>query len=143
MTTSSSLSPSQVSSTVESEQSVELPVLPLTFIPINEYTTYRGEVAITEGDLVFHFFITEEANERSNPAPKLYWLEIFPSVLQDVSQHYFNAKFPRLKAAYTEEQASWWLRAFGFGQVLDPHKFAYKFLEALDAALDRAITSSA
>jgi hypothetical protein len=125
-----------VTSTVASEQVAELPVLPLTFIPIKDYTTYAAELAVTEGDLVFHFYVTDEIN--ALPDPHKYWLEIFPEVLERTAKEYFKAEFPRLKAAYTEEKASWWLRAFGFGLVLDPHKFSYQFLDALDRALDGA-----
>ena len=56
-----------------------------------------------------------------------------------MAEEYFQATYPRLKAAYTEEQASWWMRAYGFGQLLDPHKFAYGFFDKLDEALDAAL----
>jgi hypothetical protein len=113
---------------------IELPVLPIKFIQITEYTTFRAEVAITDGDIVFHFYANEEINKL--PDPRKYWLELFPNALSSTAEVYFNATFPRLKAAYTEEQASWWMRAFGFGKLLDPHRFAYKFFDVLDAALD-------
>jgi len=120
----------------------DLPVLPLQFIPITEYTTFRAELAIADGDLIFHFYVTAEVNVRQAPTPLKYWMELFPAVLESMAKTYFNADFPRLKAAYTEEHASWWFRAFGFGHVLDPHKFAYDFLEKLDAALDEAISKT-
>lgn len=131
----------QASSMITAERAI--PAVPIQFIPITEYTTFRAEMAIVDGDLVFHFYITEEANERATPAPHKYWLVMFPVVLSKTAEKYFNAEFPRLKAAYTEEQKSWWMRAFGFGQVLDPHKMGYGFLAALDTALDEAITSEA
>jgi hypothetical protein len=115
----------------------DLPVLPLTFIAIDGYTTFRAEFAITEGDLVFHFFVTDEV--QALQSPKKYWHELFPQALSDVADKHFNVTFPRLKAAYTPEQASWWMRAVGFGKVLDPHRFSYKFFDALDSALDAAM----
>lgn len=115
----------------------DLPVLPLSFIPIDDYTTFRAEFAITEGDIVYHFFVTDEVQKLPNP--KKYWFELFPQALSEVADKHFNATFPRLKAAYTEEQASWWMRAYGFGKVLDPHRFSYKFFDALDSALDAAM----
>jgi len=143
MTTKPTLSSNQVSSTVESEQKAVLPVLALHFLDITDYTTFRAELAVTEGDLVFHFYPTNEVHALKRPTPMAYWSELFPAALETVAQKYFDANESRLKAAYTEEQASWWLRAFGFGHVLDPHKLAYGFLEALDAALDGAITKAA
>lgn len=133
------LSPEKVTSVVTGEQTVdgdpiELPVLPIKFIQITEYTTFRAEVAITDGDIVFHFYANDDINNLPNPSK--YWLDLFPNALSAVAEKYFNATFPRLKAAYTEEQASWWMRAFGFGRLLDPHKSAYKFFDVLDAALD-------
>ena len=139
-TTPASLSPSQVTSQVESEQKGYMPLLPIAFIPILGFTTFSAELAVTEGDLVFHFYVTDEVNAGANP--QKYWHELFPEVLQKTAQEYFKADYPRLKAAYTEEKASWWMRAFGFGLVLDPHKLAYRFFDALDVALDAAIASA-
>ena len=140
MTNPVSLTPKQVNSTVEGEQVAELPVLPIQFMPVKDLTTFAAEVAVTEGDFVYHFYVTDEVNK--GPDPRAYWLELFPSVLEKTAQEYFKADFPRLKAAYTEEKASWWLRAFGFGLVLEPHKMALSFCDALDAALDAATSSS-
>ncbi len=116
-----------------------MPALPIQFMKVTDLTTFAAEVAVSEGDFIYHFFVTDEVNARQDP--KQYWLELFPTVLQAAAQDYFKADFPRLKAAYTEEQASWWLRAYGFGRVLDPHKLALKFCDALDKALDAALTA--
>jgi hypothetical protein len=140
MTNQATLSPNQVTSTVEGEQKGTLPVQAIQFMPVTDLTTFAAEVAVTEGDLVYHFFVTQEVN--ALPDARKYWLELFPEVLEKTAQEYFKADFPRLKAAYTEEQASWWLRAFGFGHVLDPHKLALSFCDALDAALDAATQNS-
>jgi len=136
MTNPTSLSSRQVTSTVTSEQRAEMPVAALQFMPVRDLTTFAAEVAITDGDFVYHFYATEEVNK--GPDPQEYWLKLFPEVLQKTAQEYFKADYPRLKAAYTAEQASWWMRAFGFGRVLDPHKMALGFCDALDKALDSA-----
>jgi hypothetical protein len=143
MTNDPTLNASQVTSTVEAEQKAVLPVLALFFSDVTEYTTFRAELAVTEGDLVFHFYPTPAAHALKQPTPLQYWTELFPECLDRVARQYFNADESRLSAAYTEEMASWWLRGFGFGHVLEPQKFAYGFLAALDAALDGAITSAA
>lgn len=140
------LSPDEAVAALDSAQTKALPVFVVHFIPITEYTTFRADLAVTEGDLVFHFYVTPEVNGRASPSPQAYWLGntcIFANTLAVVAAEYFNAGYPRLKACYTEEFASWWLRAAGFGQKLDPHKFAYDFLERLDAALDAAISKAA
>lgn len=85
--------------------------------------------------------MTKEVNGLADP--KTYWTATFPNTLSVVAEEYFAATYPRLKAAFTEENDSWWMRAYGFGMVLDPHALAYKFLERLDAALDVAMTKTA
>jgi hypothetical protein len=108
---------------------------PLVFVPVDDYTTFRAEFAVTEGDLVFHFFL---AGKSSTQGPGRYWEVLFPAVLEAVAKDIFKAGYPRLQAKHMNDFDidSWWFRAFGFGQVLDPHKLAYKFLDALDLALD-------
>jgi len=129
------------------EQHKNHEVLPLTFIPINDYTTFRAEFAITDGDIVFHFFKTPEVEKLGDPARvRQYWGDVFASVLEPVAKTIFNADVPRLKAQHIfDEDApysrqhpldSWWFRAYGFGHLLDPHAIAYRFAEALDASLD-------
>jgi hypothetical protein len=140
MTTQVPLSRDQAQTQIESEAKNALPVLPLHFIEVRDYTTFALEFAITEGDIVFHFYVTDEVN--ASPDPTHYWKEVFPNTLSVCVESYFKATYPRIKAAYTEEKASWWMRAYGFGLVLDPHNFVYKFLDELDAALDGAVNSS-
>jgi hypothetical protein len=134
------LSRDQAQAKIESEAKGTLPVLPLHFIQCTDYTTFALEFAITEGDIVFHFYVTDEIN--ALPDPTTYWKETFPNTLSTCVESYFKATYPRIKAAYTEEKASWWMRAYGFGHVLDPHLFVYKFLDEFDAALDGAVKSS-
>ena len=139
MTSPESLSVDDVTSTILAD--TQKYAVPIVFTPVQEYTTFDAEFAATDGDLVFHFYATKEVNELPNP--KKYWLEVFPSVLEATAKEYFKVEYPRLKAAYTEEKASWWMRAYGFGGLLDPHAFAYQFLVKLDAGLDGLMTTAA
>jgi len=136
------LSPDQATTTILDESKATIPVFQLHFIPIDTHTTFRAQLAITDGDLIIHFFMNDEI--RKMPDPMKYWREVFPNTLSATAEKYFDATYPRLKAAYTEDQfveggPSWWMRAYGFGHVLDPHKFAYRFFDELDAALDLAL----
>lgn len=92
------------------------------------------EFCVQAGDLIFHFYATKEVNALVDP--KKYWLEVFPETLSAVALSVFKVPYPTVRAAYTEEKASWWLRADGQGHVLDPHKRIYVFLDTLDAALE-------
>jgi hypothetical protein len=110
------------------------PVQPIVFTPYTDFTTFSAEVAVKDGDLVFHFYVTDEVNK--GPDPRKYWLELFPTVLEKTAKDYFKADFPQLKAAYTEEKASWWLEAKGFGMKLSPYTLAERFFDRLDAELE-------
>ena len=135
------------------EQKGALPLLPLQFTRVEDLTTFSAEVAVTEGDAVYHFYVTKEANAlphwvtptgaRTLPiTPHKYWLELFPQVMEAVAREYFDADERRLVAAYTEEQASWWLRAKGAGMKLDPQRFALGFCDKLDAALESSMENA-
>lgn len=65
-----------------------------------------------------------------------FWLATFPNVLSTVAQRHFEAAYPRLQAKYTDELKSWWVRAQGFGHVLDLDRFMGSFFMQLDRALD-------
>ena len=127
-----------VSSTIQNEPA--LPAVPIQFMPVDDLTTFRGEVAVLGADFVYHFFVNAEIQAMADP--KKYWFETFPEVMSATAQSYFKSDHPRLVAAYTEEQASWWFRANGFGLVLGPQKLALGFCDALDAALDAALKTS-
>lgn len=116
---------------------VEIPGA-MQFTGVNDYTTFRAEYGVKDEDnLVFHFFATEEINQLPNPWK--YWKETFPEVLQKVAVPFFKSGPPALRAAYTEELASWWMQADGAaGKVLDAHHFARRFLQELDKELDDA-----
>ncbi len=104
------------------------------FMQIDCYTTFRAEYAVLDDDLVFHFFANDEINQLPNPWH--YWKTTFPKQLEQVAGRYFAAAYPRVRAAYADELASWWLRADGFDHVLDMNEFAHRFLEQLDRALE-------
>lgn len=107
------------------------------FEPVNYYTTFRAEYAVKDDcDLVFHFFATNEINKL--PDPWMYWKVTFPDVLEQIAPSFFKSGPPELRAAYTDELASWWLQADGAaGKVLNPDLYASKFLEELDGVLDK------
>jgi hypothetical protein len=132
------MDPTQATTALESES--ELPVLAIEFTQVPDYTTFLAEFALTNGDIVFHFFPTEEVKKL--PQARAYWLETFPAILERVAKDYFRVDYPRLKAAYTEEQASWWLRAYGFSHLLDPEAFTQRFLLELDRGLEAAMANS-
>jgi hypothetical protein len=83
-----------------------------------------------------------------SPNAKEYWHTVFPRVLDVVSRSSFGAEPPRLEGQFIEmaipsfapadAQAtpSWYLRAYGFSDVLDPHGLVDRFLSSLDRALD-------
>jgi hypothetical protein len=110
-------------------------VTPLRFIQVGDYTTFLAEYTMDGDDYVVHFFPTEEHKDVA------YWRNAFPSVLDEVAQAHFQAKPPKLRAAFTEEMNSWWLRADDYGHVVDKDKFIHRFLDRLDQALDRAIST--
>lgn len=113
----------------------------LQFVQVDNYTTFYAEFALVDGDIVFHFFLTPEM--RSNRARwRRYWLEDFPTVLEPSALKHFDTtpEAKRLEATYIEDIVdSWWMRAFGYGHLLDPHQFALGFLEQLDQGLDAVL----
>jgi hypothetical protein len=125
----------------------------LAFREVSDYTTFRAEFAMEAGDIIFHFFKTTEILASPESSQRLYWAEIFPSVLEPTALKYFGvtADSGRLKAQYIYDEESphtrkeplnsWWLRAFGFGHRLDPHAVALKFLEILDSDLEAGLAS--
>lgn len=125
------------------KQQDEQGVAALQFTPVDDFTTFRAEYAIVDEDLVFHFFQPPEhvgAIEAKQTAlePRLnhYWMDSFPRTLDVVARDFFRAESPTLRAAYTEELKSWWLRGFGMAAVATPDARAKLFLQKLDQALD-------
>ena len=103
----------------------------LQFTKLEDYTTFTVEYAWDGDDLVFHFFRPPEREKEQN-----YWLKIFPKVMDPVARNFFGAESPRLRAAFTAELDSWWLRANGYGNIIDKKAFAELFLSKLDQSLD-------
>ena len=116
----------------------------LEFIKVTEYTTFSAEYAEDGNDLIFHFFLPEElkgiAHEK---AVKDYWETVFPTVLEPVATEVFRAGPPRLQATFITDYDlnSWWFRAKGFVESLDPDALCKKFLEKMDQGLDATKTT--
>ena len=124
------------------------------FTQVNDYTTFRAEFAIEEGDFIFHFFLAPEVLARAQELQgdihkkqllelealvKKYWLDSFPRSLDIVARNFFQAGPERLKATYIDdyELKYWWLRCQGYAdQGLNPEARCQAFLEKLDQALD-------
>ncbi len=107
------------------------------FKKIESFTTFNAEYAVIGQDLVFHFYLPAEyEDQKQTPKVAQYWMQIFPTALDVTARTFFNANYPRLKAAYTPEMVSWWFRAHGFANVPDPVRSAYLFAQALDKTLD-------
>jgi hypothetical protein len=115
--------------TLLSNQS-EQGVAALQFTEDKQYTTFRAEHAFDGDDIVFHFYRTEE-----RPSDK-YWSDTFPEGLSEIAQTVFKAGFPRLKAAFTKETDSWWMRAGGFAVEGLPEERIARFYKELDQALE-------
>jgi hypothetical protein len=120
------------------EEDVERAVVKFTE---KSYRSFRGEYTNVAGDLTIHFFLPAEAGDLKTATPsqvrywEAYWLQKFPDTLSQVAREYFQADKPRLVAKYTEELASWWFCARGFGDSLSLSMLAEKFFERLDASL--------
>lgn len=137
----------------EAAGGVDMPVLigsvkeaVVNFTRVDKFTTFLAEFAVVGDDLVFHFFPPREKYVSVPGTDKLrvdhsflpLWQRKFPEVLSPVAESYFRATKPRLVAQYAPEFTSWWMRAGGFAQRLDPAGYSTLFLSTLDAALDAA-----
>jgi len=115
----------------------------IRFTEVKGFTTFLAEYAVQDGSYIVHFF---PPRERYVPAGQgkmqvhgeflVKWQRTFPSVLSPAAERYFRATQPRLQAAYTAEMFSWWFKAAGFAERLDPDTYIMKFFEELDQALD-------
>lgn len=114
------------------------------FTQVADYTTFLAEYAFLDGNIIVHFFPPFEAYVGTGEARRvleeysLYWQRQFPVVLSPVAENYFKATRPVLIAQYVREMQSWYLRAGGFANRLDPDAFILGFFAALDAGLDAA-----
>ena len=114
------------------------------FKKVENFTTFMAEYAFIDGNIVVHFFPPREAYVQHNSLDRVVvseeflrgWKMTFPRVLSPVAEDYFNATAPVLEATYVAEMTSWWLRAGGFANRLEPDAFVLGFFVALDAKLD-------
>jgi hypothetical protein len=119
------------------------------FTQVTEYTTFLAEYAFLDGNIIVHFFPPMEAYTGTGDSRRvveeylLYWQRRFPLVLSPVAEGYFKATLPVISATYTHEMQSWFFKAGGFANRLDPDGFVLGFFEQLDAALDRAAAALA
>lgn len=114
--------------------SASVPVLQFSKVVYNNFCVEVTLAGKKNEDYVAHFYPPEDAP--NGPALKKFWLETFPATLSEVAMSSFSAGPDRLKAAYTEEVASWWFRAYGFAaEGLDPSAKIEKFFAKLDQAL--------
>lgn len=114
----------------------------IQFIKVDNYTGFSAEYAWVDNDLVVHFFMPPEASNGAAPSSMWlnWWTETFAQCLDQAARQFFSADYPRLVAKYTAELSSWWFRAHGYGDVLDPDAFAIRFLKQLDTTIDQAQT---
>jgi len=106
------------------------------------FSGFRADYGVVEGNLVVHFYLPSglaEALKKADPRYQqqweVYWLRTFPDVLSPVAKRYFRADTPRIVAKYTEELASWWFCAKGFGDAIDPDALLLGFLQKMDEGL--------
>lgn len=107
-----------------------------------EYTTFDAEWALDGIDIVFHFKLPSDPEDRRHVAryDGDYWQGLFPGVLSDVAQEVFRATYPQLQAAFTPEMDSWWMRAFAFGKSFGAEDLVRKFLDTLDIRLESRLS---
>ena len=98
------------------------------FIKVEDYTTFLAEYAMKDGDIVIHFYPTEQIQG--------VWTAEFAWVLDRVAQDHFRDTAPRLQAKFTEEMNSWWFRARGYSHIIDLKSFMTQFFDKLDHDLE-------
>lgn len=108
-------------------------------IPVFKNVSFNGfkaEYSLAGDDLVIHFFLPS-----SRKVTEWYWKDGFAGVLNEVGQEHFQATKPRLVAKYTEEMQSWWLKAQGYGYIIDRDAFVKRFFEKMDEKLGPLLAS--
>lgn len=118
----------------------------LKYKKVENFTTFLAEYTLLDGNIVVHFFPPKEAWEGSlhNGQPRVSaefmrgWKRTFPAILSPLAESYFKATMPVLQATYVGEMHSWWFRAGGFANGMDPDGLILAFFAQLDAALDAA-----
>jgi hypothetical protein len=105
------------------------------------YPCFVAKHAVVGNDLVIQFYLPEAAGNLRTSDAKMqqrwasFWLETFRDALSPVAKEYFAAEYPTLVAKYTEEVASWWFCARGFGQTMVPQELAENFESKLNSYL--------
>jgi hypothetical protein len=100
------------------------------------YNNFHVEYAFLDGNFVVHFYVHPNAPQVFPEALlESWWQGTFAHALSSVAQEYFRATLPRIVAKYTLETASWWFKAQGYGELLDPIAFLHGFFELLDETL--------
>jgi len=122
---------------VLSKEGTDYSLEPLRFTRNEEYTTFIGEHVFDGNDIVFHFFKSPELAAKAAVDQVAYWKNTFPDALSQVAQDVFQAGYPRLKATYTQEVDSWWMRAYGFAVEGMPDDRVRAFYDNLDAELEK------
>lgn len=113
-----------------------------------ELPTFKAKWAVVNGDLQVQFYLPAGAPDLKRAGAneqrrwEAYWLKQFPNALSPVAKKYFQADKPRLVAKYTDEVASWWFCARGFGEAVSPSALAEGFAAALDAELQASTESN-
>lgn len=98
--------------------------------------TFVAEYTFDGNDIVYHFYPPQGGMVTD------YWKNLFAKSLERVAVSHFDAGPSRLRAAYTDELASWWLRASGFAVVGDPDLMSKKLFEKLDEDFSREIVNA-
>ncbi|MFA5436040.1 MAG: hypothetical protein WC372_08395 [Candidatus Neomarinimicrobiota bacterium] len=110
------------------------------------YRYFTAKHGVVGADLVVQFFLPKEAEAAAKKGDataqrrwESFWLETFRDQLSPVAQSYFHTDYPHIVAKYTEELASWWFRARGFGETMDPKALAEGFELRLHEAVLQAV----
>jgi len=114
-------------------QEDDQPVAGINYTKVTDYTTFDAEYALVGSDIVIHLFQPFDKKH-----PPRFWQDRVATILDRFAQQFWRAQYPRLKAAYTEELDSWWLRACGFADQGDPEARIHKFLMGLDDEVEKA-----
>lgn len=93
-----------------------------------ECPDFRAEFTLKGDDLVFHFFFKSSTMN--------WWKYEFPKFMEAIAKQHFNADYPQLVAAYSEELESWWLRAANQNVRFDPMGFARRYCQVLQHAIE-------
>lgn len=105
------------------------------FTLVGNLSHFKAEYATDGEDITVHYFLPDTCPPN---AVKQYWRNVFPETLSKVAMEYFKAEPPRLVASFTPELNSWWMRARGYGHILDIDTYMQSFFIKLNIALGEA-----